>query len=71
MYHTFILQTSLEEAECAIENEESKVLRLQIEIAQMRQDTERRLHEKDEEIDNARFGKALILKTKSVETINK
>jgi len=48
------LKSSLEEAECAIENEESKVLRMQIEIAQIRQDMERRLHEKDEDIDNAR-----------------
>ena len=47
-------QAALEEAEGAIENEESKVLRLQIEIAQIKQDFERRLNEKEEEIDNAR-----------------
>merc|ERR1712226_1582620 len=48
------LQAALEEAEAAVESEESKVLRLQVEIAQSKQDFERRLSEKDEEIDNSR-----------------
>ena len=48
------MQAALEEAEGAVEGEESKVLRLQVEIAQMKQDFERRLTEKEEEIDNQR-----------------
>jgi len=48
------VQAALEEAEGAVENEESKVLRLQVELAQVKQDFERRLHEKDEEMDNVR-----------------
>lgn len=48
------MQAALEEAEGAVEGEESKVLRLQVEIAQMKQDFERRITEKEEEIDNQR-----------------
>jgi len=48
------MQAALEEAEGAIEGEESKVLRLQVELAQVKQDLERRIAEKDEEIDNQR-----------------
>jgi myosin heavy subunit len=48
------LQAALEEAEAAVESEESKVLRLQVEVAQIKQDFERRLAEKDEEVDNCR-----------------
>merc|ERR1712048_171620 len=48
------LQAALEEAESAVETEESKVLRLQVEMAQNKQDFERRLAEKEEEIDNTR-----------------
>jgi len=50
------MQAALEEAEGAIEGEESKVLRLQVELAQVKQDLERRIAEKDEEIDNQRWG---------------
>merc|ERR1711920_1030941 len=45
------LQAALEEAESAVETEESKVLRLQVEMAQNKQDFERRLAKKEEEID--------------------
>merc|ERR1712158_355262 len=48
------LQAALEEAEGAVETEESKILRLQVETTQMKQDFERRLAEKEEEIDNTR-----------------
>ncbi|XP_076804948.1 myosin-6-like [Clavelina lepadiformis] len=48
------MQAALEEAEGAIEGEESKVLRLQVELAQIKQEFERRVSEKDEEIDNQR-----------------
>merc|ERR1712227_730733 len=43
------LQAALEEAEGALEQEENKVLRAQLELTQVRQEIERRLAEKDEE----------------------
>ncbi|CBY34054.1 unnamed protein product [Oikopleura dioica] len=57
-------QSSLEEAEAAIESEESKTLRVQVELQQLKQEIDRRLAEKDEEIDNARRNA-----TRSVEQI--
>merc|ERR1712048_102673 len=48
------LQAGLEEAEAAVEVEESKCLRLSVEMAQAKQDSERRLSEKEEEVDNTR-----------------
>merc|ERR1712242_575267 len=41
-------------AEAAVETEEAKVLRLTVEMAQSKQDFERRLAEKEEEVDNTR-----------------
>merc|ERR1712241_1669327 len=43
------LQSALEEAEGALEQEENKVLRASLELTQVRQEIERRLHQKDEE----------------------
>merc|ERR1711970_1699883 len=48
------LQAALEEAEAAVETEESKCLRLAVEMAQNKQDLERRCSEKEEEVDNTR-----------------
>ncbi|XP_071106405.1 myosin heavy chain, striated muscle-like isoform X1 [Haliotis cracherodii] len=48
------LQAALEEAESALEQEESKVVRATLEVAQARADTDRRLHEKDDEFENTR-----------------
>merc|ERR1739848_575130 len=48
------LQAALEEAEGAVETEESKVLRLTVEMSQNKQDFERRIAEKEEEVDNTR-----------------
>merc|ERR1712088_865256 len=45
---------NLEEAEGAVESEESKVLRLQVEASQNKQDVDRRISEKEEELDNCR-----------------
>ena len=42
---------ALEEAEGALEAEEGKVLRLQLETTQLKQEHDRRLAEKDEEIE--------------------
>merc|ERR1712076_227720 len=48
------IQASLEEAEAAVESEEAKSLRVQVKLQQLKQEADRRLAEKDEEIDNAR-----------------
>merc|ERR1712173_204326 len=48
------LQAALEEAEGAVEVEEAKVLRLTVEMSQNKQDFERRLAEKEEEVDTTR-----------------
>merc|ERR1712179_478278 len=48
------LQCALEEAETALENEENKVLRGQLELSQVKQEIDRRVHEKEEEFDSTR-----------------
>lgn len=48
------LQQALEDAESALEVEESKNQRAQIEIAQIRAEIERRIAEKEEEFENTR-----------------
>merc|ERR1711942_479507 len=55
------LTAALEEAEGALEQEENKVLRAQLELTQVRQEIERRIAEKEEEFQATRknFGKAI------------
>uniref|UniRef100_A0A452IZK3 Myosin motor domain-containing protein n=1 Tax=Gopherus agassizii TaxID=38772 RepID=A0A452IZK3_9SAUR len=48
------IQAALEEAEGALEHEESKTLRIQLELSQIKADVERKLAEKDEEFENLR-----------------
>ncbi|XP_054628952.1 myosin-7B-like [Dunckerocampus dactyliophorus] len=48
------IKAALEEAEGTLENEESKILRVQMELQQTRTMIDRRIAEKDEEIDNLR-----------------
>merc|ERR1712042_232539 len=48
------LQAALEEAETALENEETKVLKGQLELSQVKQEIDRRIHEKEEEFDATR-----------------
>uniref|UniRef100_A0AAQ5ZVF7 Myosin-7B n=1 Tax=Amphiprion ocellaris TaxID=80972 RepID=A0AAQ5ZVF7_AMPOC len=48
------IQAALEEAEGTLEHEESKTLRIQLELNQIKADVDRKLVEKDEEIDNLR-----------------
>ena len=48
------LQAALEEAESALELEEAKVLRAQMELSTVRQEIDRRIHEKEEEFQNTR-----------------
>ncbi|XP_040186807.1 myosin-3-like [Rana temporaria] len=45
------MQASLEEAEAALEHEEVKILRIQLELTQVKADIDRKISEKDEEID--------------------
>ena len=45
---------ALEEAESALEQEEAKVMRSQMEVASVRSDIDKRLQEKDEEFDTTR-----------------
>uniref|UniRef100_UPI00398EB791 myosin-7-like isoform X1 n=2 Tax=Pristiophorus japonicus TaxID=55135 RepID=UPI00398EB791 len=48
------VQSALAEAEGALEHEESKTLRIQLELVQIKAEIERKLAEKDEEIENLR-----------------
>merc|ERR1711962_298217 len=55
------LEAALSEAEGALEQEENKVLRASLELTQVRQEIERRLHQKDEEFASTKknFAKAI------------
>ena len=44
----------MEDAEGALEQEENKVLRAQMELGQIRQEIDRKIHEKEEDFDNTR-----------------
>ncbi|XP_023687437.1 myosin-16-like [Paramormyrops kingsleyae] len=48
------LQLALEEAEASLEVEESKVVRVQLELAQVKADIDRRIHDKEEEFEITR-----------------
>lgn len=48
------LQAALEEAESALEAEENKVLRAQLELGQTKQDIDRKIAEKEDEFNNTR-----------------
>merc|ERR1712061_566178 len=67
------LEAALSEAEGALEQEENKVLRAQLELTQVRQVIERRMAEKDEEFDSTRknFGKAIEGMQGAIETESK
>merc|ERR1719333_1764347 len=64
------LQAALEEAESALEQEENKVLRAQLELSQTKQETDRRIAEKEEEFENTRknHGRAMDSLTASLES---
>ena len=49
-----MFKAALDEAEAALEAEEAKVLRAQLEVSQIRQEIEKRIHEKEEEFENTR-----------------
>jgi chromosome segregation ATPase len=64
------LEAALSEAEGALEQEENKVLRAQLELAQVRQEIERRIAEKEEEFASTKknMGKGLESMQAAVET---
>merc|ERR1712235_41283 len=64
------LQAALEEAEAALEQEENKVLRSQLELANVRQEIDRRVAEKEEEFNNTRKNHARAMESlgASIET---
>jgi len=55
------LQVTLEEAEAALEQEEAKVERALADVAAARDETERRLVEKDEEFESLRYMQCFML----------
>ncbi|CAF3330941.1 unnamed protein product [Rotaria sp. Silwood1] len=57
------LQGALEEAEAALEQEEAKVLRAQMELSTVRQEIDRRIHEKEEEFENTRRNHARAMES--------
>merc|ERR1712183_135192 len=57
------LRAALEEAEGALELEESRVLRLQLELTQVKADIDRKIQEKDEEFDSTRKNYARSLES--------
>merc|ERR1711970_1440969 len=67
------LQAALEEAESALEQEENKVLRAQLELGQTKQETDRRIAEKEEEFENTRknHGRAMDSLSASLESEQK
>merc|ERR1712072_902642 len=64
------LQAALEEAEATLEMEENKVLRAQLELANVKQDIDRRVAEKEEEFNNTRKNHARAMESigASIET---
>ncbi|KAK7884737.1 hypothetical protein WMY93_027860 [Mugilogobius chulae] len=57
------IKAALEDAEGTLEHEETKTLRVQMELQQVRSEIERKISEKDEEIDNLRRSQQHALET--------
>uniref|UniRef100_A0A8C9T7L1 Myosin-7-like n=1 Tax=Scleropages formosus TaxID=113540 RepID=A0A8C9T7L1_SCLFO len=57
------IQSALEEAEASLEHEEGKILRAQLEFNQMKADIERKLTEKDEEMEQAKRNHQRVVDT--------
>merc|ERR1712050_711223 len=57
------MNNALEEAEGALELEESRVLRLQLELTQVKAEVDKKLHEKDEEFESTRKNHARALES--------
>merc|ERR1712201_6222 len=67
------LQAALEEAEATLEMEENKVLRAQLELAQVKQEIDRRVAEKEDEFNNTRKNHARAMDSigASIETVRR
>jgi hypothetical protein len=63
------LAQALEDAEAALEAEESKLLRAQVETTQLRQEIEKRLAEKEEDFENTRRNHQRALESLQVKKI--
>ncbi|KAM4533832.1 myosin-7-like [Odontesthes bonariensis] len=57
------IQTALEEAEGSLEHEEGKILRIQLEFNQVKADIERKLVEKDEEMEQSKRNHQRVMDT--------
>ncbi|XP_051985602.1 myosin heavy chain, fast skeletal muscle [Xyrauchen texanus] len=57
------IQTALEEAEATLEHEESKILRIQLELTQVKGEIDRRLAEKDEEIEQIKRNSQRVIES--------
>ncbi|CAG02584.1 unnamed protein product [Tetraodon nigroviridis] len=57
------LQTALEEAEASLEHEESKFLRVQLDLCQVKGEVDRRLAEKDEEMEQMKRNHQRVAET--------
>merc|ERR1711931_546865 len=57
------MKNALEEAEGALELEESRVLRVQLELTQVKAEVDKKLHEKDEEFESTRKNHARALES--------
>ncbi|KAM9324262.1 myosin-13-like [Gastrophryne carolinensis] len=66
------IQSALEEAEGSLEHEEAKILRIQLELNQVKSEVDRKISEKDEEIDqlkrNSQRNTSLINSKKKLES---
>ncbi|KAL6090790.1 hypothetical protein STEG23_013216, partial [Scotinomys teguina] len=57
------LQAALEEAEASLEHEEGKILRIQLELNQVKSEIDRKIAEKDEEIDQLKRNHIRVVET--------
>uniref|UniRef100_A0A2K6KVA9 Myosin-2 n=1 Tax=Rhinopithecus bieti TaxID=61621 RepID=A0A2K6KVA9_RHIBE len=57
------LQAALEEAEASLEHEEGKILRIQLELNQVKSEVDRKIAEKDEEIDQLKRNHVRIVES--------
>ncbi|XP_078426856.1 myosin-4 [Cetorhinus maximus] len=57
------IQTALEEAEASLEYEEGKILRIQLEMNQIKSEVDRKVAEKDEEIDQLKRNHQRVVET--------
>ncbi|XP_040890526.1 myosin heavy chain, fast skeletal muscle-like [Toxotes jaculatrix] len=57
------VQTALEEAEATLEHEESKIMRVQLELTQVKNEIDRKLAEKDEEIEQIKRNSQRVIET--------